>query len=91
MTIADNVTNMDLMLTTNGDVFNYVEYLKKYDISDMNEKIRGRNINVEYNTNNDLVYEFKIRNRVIATENLPDELVEDGKAYVATAYDEAYD
>lgn len=77
------------MLTQNGTITNYVQFLKQIGQADMNNIITRKNLDLNYNTQNDIVYNFKLNDRTVATGTFPDVDV-DGKSYKDDSYSQGY-
>jgi len=67
MIIADETNLYDLLLTTNAIIINYIDFLKSINKKDMNENVVNQNIILNYNKNNEVVYNFFLEKRNFQT------------------------
>lgn len=91
MIAGDNINLYDIMLTSKGNISNnFVSFLKEIRYSDMTENVNNKEVNLNYDTNNDLVYDLIIKNRTFATGIIPSWLTTHAKAYKDDAYNKGY-
>ena len=63
------------MISSNGNITNYVQFLKLYNKSDMSDSVYNQNIDIIYDTNNDFGYEFYLKQSTTATDIIDNNLL----------------